>query len=206
MLRSFSQSEREALVEEARDLYRSAYPETGERAKVRDTHACAFHAVSLQFVLMVHHGVRAMLQAGSCQWPMINPSDDDGSSATHFSYQWNGLTDPDTIKYVLNNTLPEVHVWLALKGGVEAVEDTILDPTSGTWPERARMAGREWTSPQPPAFLWHTRAELEALSERDFPLGILYKADLEACVTVDGLAALDLYPTLMSELRKRGLL
>ena len=72
-----------------------------------------------------------------------------------------------------------MHVWLAYRD--DDGRGFLIDPTAGTWPERARASGLRWTSPEPPAFLWHSRDEFDALERDSFPLGITYQADLLAC-------------------------
>ena len=202
----YDDAERTRLVRESRDLYRSIWPAM-EVGGVRDTHACLFHAVALQGLLYRDHGVRAMLQAGSCQWPMLTPEEDDGVSPTHFSYEWEGLRDERTSFFFRSGVLPELHVWLALTPRDERnppgliQQDTIIDPTTGTWPERARFGGYAWSTPKPPEFLWHTAKELDSLIEEKFVLGINYRAEMEACVVADKLASREIYPKCARALR-----
>jgi len=177
---------RRRLVDEARCLHRRLWPDLGA---VRDTRSCLFLAVCLQGVIARRAGVRTMLQAGTAQWPFRRPQDDDGVSATHYSYHWQGLRDPLTHAMVEAGRLPELHVWLAHRD-----PDTIIDPTSGTWPERAAEGGREWLTPRPPDFLWHTVEEMGDLAESDFDLGITYAPDPAACEIADDLASREIYP------------
>lgn len=172
-------------VEKARTVYQGIWPEVDERG------ACMFHALTLQIVLARTFGVRTMLQAGSCSWPMIRPEDDDGERATHYSYRWNGMEDPETAAYFAAGKLPECHVWLATR----EPEDTIIDPTTGTWPARAKRGGHDWSAIEPPEFLWATQADLRALSEvRGYV--VRYAAVVEACIAVDILAQVEIYPKL----------
>jgi hypothetical protein len=38
--------------------------------------------------VLLQNGYRALIQAGSMSWPIVSPSQDDGKSPTHFSYEW----------------------------------------------------------------------------------------------------------------------
>jgi len=187
--------QRHALVEEAREVFRAIWSDD----EVRETHACLYHAVCLQGVIAKRTGARTMIQAGTCQWPMCRPEDDDGERATHFSYQWEGLDHPDVARNLMKFALPELHVWLGAIPNDKVVpnmikEPTIIDSTTGSWPKRARMAGYEWTSPEPPDYLWATLSELRALVANSFPLGVVYEADMNACMVADRFAAVGIYP------------
>ena len=173
------------VVDCARVFFRRLWPEA---EVIRDTHSCLFMTACLQGVLATI-GIKTMLQAGSCQWPMLEPENDDGECATHFSYQWEGLKDDRTNFFFRAGALPEMHCWLAYRD-----PDTIVDATSGSWPERAHAGGHSWETPRPPDFLWHTADELESLVEREFKLGIRYEANLEACKVADELASREIYP------------
>jgi hypothetical protein len=186
---ALSEDRKKELVEKSRALYRRIWSNGPE---IRETHACLFHAVALQGLLLKEEGIGAMLQAGSCQWPMVDK--DDGHKATHFSYQW----EPDnrmTRLCISQGALPEMHVWLALRN-----PDTLIDPTTGTWPERARVGGHEWTAKPTPPFVWLSPEELKVLVMRDYPLGVLYLPDLRACTVADMLASQEIYPKIAKAL------
>lgn len=191
--------DRAALVEESRQLYRGLW----DRDQVQESKACLFHAVTLQGLLIQRFGARTMLQAGSAQWPLIRREDDDGERATHFGYEWQGLGDDRTAFFFRAGALPELHCWLAHRD-----PDTIVDPTTGTWPARARRGGfPEWLAPAPPPFLWTTVEELVA-DYPDPPFTPTYTPDLEACRVADELAGREIYPKIMTALglsrRRRG--
>lgn len=174
-------------VEEARDLRRRLWPEA------RPTHCCLHDAVCLQVVLK-REGLTTMLQAGGCSWPFKSPEDDDGVSPTHFSYVW----DPEeATKYVLRGTFPEVHVWLAFRSE-ESPDGVIVDPTTGTWPDRAKAAGLLWTAEPPPDCLWASPEDLYGLEDiRGMSIG--YKPSLDACRVADSFAAHGIYPRVVPE-------
>lgn len=70
---------------------------------------------------------RTLIQAGSAQWPRVQPHLDDGVSPTHFAYEWDPqsafarLVRSGTIPVArradghLALCLPEIHVWLACR-------------------------------------------------------------------------------------------
>src|ERR1039458_4502496 len=49
--------------------------------------SCLYWSLTLMGV-MLQHGYRALIQAGSMSWPIMPPGEDDGKSPTHFSYEW----------------------------------------------------------------------------------------------------------------------
>ena len=184
---SLTNATKARLVADARTLYERMAADLGR--PVPATHACLYHAIALQMLLARRHGIETMLQAGTAQWPMCRPEEDDGIRNTHFAYQWDGIDDSKVMTCLINAQLPELHVWLAHRD-----PDTIIDPTTGTWPERAALDGQTWTGPVPPSFLWHTQEELAALVTDQYPLGITYQCDVTACQVADSFAQLELYP------------
>lgn len=192
---NFSDTQKAELVEEARALYRRLWPDD---TRVRDTRACLFHAVALQCLLKSRYDFDTMLQAGTCQWPMLAREDDDGECATHFAYQWNGLGDLQTVMTISEGAMPEMHVWLGTRN-----PDTIIDPTTGTWQARAREGGYErWTAPAPPAFLWVTVDELMNMIDSPYDMGITYLPHLDACKVASMLAGQEIYPGILKLLAK----
>lgn len=177
-------------VKEARALREHLWPE------VRVSHGCLYEACCLQLLLARRHGVRTMLQAGSCSWPMILPEEDDGVRATHFSYQWEPLSGA-TITHLMSGTLPELHVWLASR----ELGDILIDPTTGSWPDRAAAGGHNWSAPAPPACLWGNGDQIRKLSE-DAGYVIGYEASLDACQIADTYAANGIYGPLFDYARE----
>jgi len=170
------------VVLEARRVREAIWP------TVRATHACLYEAVTLQALLILRADLRTMLQAGTAQWPMVRPEQDDGVSATHFSYQWDLQ---EAVPMIITGKLPELHCWLAYRSP-EAPEGTIVDTTSGSWPERARTGDYGWSALSPPDCLWATGTQLGALAEeRGF--GITYAPDIQACMAADAFAHHGIY-------------
>jgi len=196
MARKLTKSTKARLITDSKALYERAAPALGK--PVPATHACLYHAVALQMLLAKRHGIETMLQAGTAQWPMCRPEEDDGIRNTHFAYQWDGIEDPKVMACLVNAQLPELHVWLAHRD-----PDTIIDPTTGTWPERAALDGQTWTGPPTPSFIWHTPAEMAMLIRDQYPLGFTYRCDPVACKVADAFANLELYPQIATLLGMR---
>lgn len=107
-------------------------------------------------------GIRAILQAGTCCWPLKTREQDDGKTATHFSYMYEGFTMRQAIECASRGHLPEMHVWAAIPEMNE-----IIDLSTKYWPEQAKkLAGLDWPGIHPPDYLW---TEATAL-----PDGVIY--------------------------------
>jgi hypothetical protein len=120
----------------------------------RPTGRCFFWAMHAVEVIR-ELGVRAVLQAGSAGWKMIRPEDDDGVCMTHFSYMWSP-DDPNSLHAVQFGRMPEMHVWAGIPS-----EQTLVDMTTGFWPEQAKLLkGFEWKADPPPPYFWGTAQEL----------------------------------------------
>ena len=182
-----TQEQRAALVNDSRALYLSLWPDTPI------TQACLFHATALQGLAMQRHDAILMLQAGSTSWPMVRKEDDDGVCATHYSYEWEGLSSPAVHRSLVSMSLPELHVWLAHRD-----PDTLIDPTTGTWPDRAKAGGFTWSAVHPPEFLWGTQAELESHAA-DY--AVVYAPEMSACQVAGKFASLEIVPTLAAALK-----
>ena len=189
-----SKNEKSNLVRESKELYQHAAKEMGK--PVPDTQACLYYACALQLLAAKQHGIRLMMQAGSAQWPMTLPEDDDGISATHYGYIWEGLQHPAVQAQIRKKELPELHVWLAHRK-----PDTIIDPTTSTWKKRAEADGFVWTGPKPPRYLWLSMNEFFDLMQEKYPLGIVYQPDLEATKLSNYYAELEIYPTMINIIR-----
>jgi hypothetical protein len=127
--------------------------------------ACLYYA---HVAMSVFHeaGVKACLQAGDLNWPIMPQEKDDGVSPTHFSFVWS----PDTLSSrtaVALGALPEIHVWVGL---VDTQE--IVDFSTGHLREIAEECGLVWATPDPPDYVW---ADAEHMPE-----GVLYKPNLDA--------------------------
>jgi len=131
---------------------------------------CFFTAMYAVQVLR-QHGHRAIIQAGSCQWPRVKPAQDDGKMTTHFGYQWSPNEVLSQIA-VASDLMPEIHIWAALP-----VSGQIVDFSTGLFPEQARQfLGVDWPGEQPPQFFWGTKEEL--------PEDVVYKPDVQAITYV----------------------
>jgi len=127
---------------------------------------CFFYGIRTVEALR-KHGLAAILQAGSCQWPRITPEQDDGKCATHFGYVWSPGEGQSVLARAMG-VMPEMHVWAALPN-----EGEIVDFTTGFFPEQARIIGNfDWPGPKPPKFVWATTSEI--------PRGVVYRAEMEA--------------------------
>lgn len=123
------------------------------------------------FRVLRRMGVGVTLQAGTMQWPFLDPKLDDGIGPTHLSYVWEPES-PVTRAALVRGMLPEIHAWLAI---LETQE--VIDFSTGYLPEQAKeMHGLEWSAPQPPIFLWTTAKEI--------PNGVCYHASETATLIV----------------------
>lgn len=200
-MKVLTSEERAGVVRASKEFVRKVWTER-HGSFPSDTRSCLYDAVSLQ-VHLFSLGIDTMLQAGTTQWPFRRPEDDDGVSPTHFSHRWEISFNEGLRIFLITGALPEMHVWLAQRGGVHAPEDAIIDPTAGSWPERAAEYGYPWLTPRPPDFLWVTPRELMTLSRDSFPLGITYAPDPEACHLASLLAEQDIYPLVVTALKRR---
>ena len=93
-------------------------------------------------------GIQAVMQAGTMNWKMVADELDDGTSPTHFTYEWSPDA-PASKRSVAMGNLPEMHCWI----GVVSSQELIDFSTHGLV-ARAREAGFVWRAPEPPPFLW----------------------------------------------------
>ena len=121
----------------------------GRRA-ARSPAAAAATAPALR--VLERRGVRALLQAGSMEFPMGGI--DDGVNATHFSYIWEPES-AETRARIAREEMPEMHVWVGLPDSGE-----ILDVTTCFHQTQARRLGLLWRGPAPPPFLWERADQL----------------------------------------------
>lgn len=153
---TLTQAEKDRIVGEVRARMRTWYSGPNLEA------ACLYWAGMVCHVLHAR-GVRAILQAGTHMWPCMG--EDDGVSATHFSYVW----EPDhplSVNALAAGGMPEMHVWV----GVPATGE-IIDVTTCYLVKQARVrAGINWTAPAPPDYLWSSKP----------PTGVVYRPNREA--------------------------
>lgn len=128
---------------------------------------CLYYAHHTAAVLW-RHRYRAVIQAGSLQWPRLRPEDDDGVVATHFAYEWSPTTPESAMSVALGN-LPEVHVWVGLVDRQE-----IVDFTTRHLRASSLALGLEWTAAAPPDYLW--------CSAQDTPERVVYRPNRDASI------------------------
>lgn len=150
--------EKDAIAEEIRRNFYLDY--RGDPAA-----ACLYWSMHTVGVLK-RHSIRAVIQGGSASWPRMRRDQDDGVSPTHFSYVFE-IDNPLTIKRIMSNTMPEMHVWV----GIPATSE-IIDMTTGFWPQQClALIGADWPGDKPPSYFWSDR----------MPSGVVYTPDEKAC-------------------------
>ena len=127
---------------------------------------CCVLAAGITAKLLFKRGHKAIIQAGTAQWPRIHPHQDDGVSPTHFGYVW----EPDSPRNKLIQSLgylPELHAWCAILPSHE-----IIDMTTGLVAENClKMIGADWPGPKLPPYIWAT--------PQDLPDRVIYHPHLE---------------------------
>jgi hypothetical protein len=114
---------------------------------------CLYYARETIMVLS-RHGYKAVVQAGSLQWPCLRPEDDDGIISTHFAYMWSP-GDPASAFSVALGNLPEIHCWVGLVNEQEIVDFSVR------YLKRAAATHKvKWTAADPPQYLWCAANEI----------------------------------------------
>ena len=132
------------LYEEAMRIFGDWY-----NLDMLDQGACLYLSQVAMRVL-IEDGRRPVLQAGTLLWRMVDESDDDGISPTHFGYQWSP-EDPFSKAALHAGKLPELHVWVALPD--EGL--VIVDFSTGRIPTVAKQRhGYEWKAAAPPQYVF----------------------------------------------------
>jgi hypothetical protein len=108
---------------------------------------CLYYAKET-IAILARHGYKAIIQAGSLQWPCLRPEDDDGIISTHFAYMWSP-GDPISALSVALGNLPEIHCWVGL-----LEEQEIVDFSIRHLKKAAAVHGVRWTAADPPPYLW----------------------------------------------------
>jgi hypothetical protein len=114
---------------------------------------CLFYAHHTASVLWQHHH-KAVIQAGSLQWPRVRREEDDGQMNTHFAYMWTPHEPTSALSVALGN-LPEMHVWVGLVDSQE-----LVDFSTRRLKEAAADNGMAWSAADPPKYLWCTGEEM----------------------------------------------
>ena len=126
---------------------------------------CLYYAKETIAILR-RHGLQAVIQAGSFQWPCLR--EDDGVSYTHFAYMWNP-TNPINVLAMARGVLPEIHCWVGLVDRQEIVDFSIRHLKAA-----AAKQGVNWTANDPPAYLW--------CGVNNIPDGVVYEPDMRASI------------------------
>lgn len=108
---------------------------------------CLYYAHQVASVLWQHHR-RAVIQAGSLQWPRVRRDEDDGQINTHFSYMWAPRDRASQISAAIGN-LPEMHVWVGIVDSQE-----VVDFSTRHIKQAALNLNLAWTAADPPRYLW----------------------------------------------------
>lgn len=116
------------------------------------------------------HGYKAVIQAGSLQWPRVRPEEDDGRMNTHFAYEWSPH-DPASAMSVALGNLPEMHCWVGIVDRQE-----IVDFTTRHLKESSERIGIPWTAADPPRYLWCEANQL--------PDWVIYRPNRDASLYV----------------------
>ncbi|MFA5767096.1 MAG: hypothetical protein WC919_04185 [Candidatus Paceibacterota bacterium] len=128
---------------------------------------CIYYAKETIAVL-ARHGYKAVIQAGSLQWPCLRPEDDDGVVSTHFAYMWSPGDITSAFSVALGN-LPEMPCWVGLLQG-----QGIVDFSTRHLKSAATTLSVSWTAADPPPYLW--------CSTNDIPDDVRYIPNREASI------------------------
>lgn len=113
---------------------------------------CIYWACAVGTAL-VQEGIRGVIQAGSASWPFIDMQDDDGVSATNYSYVWGMTNDLSFEQHGSKFLMPELHAWV----GIPETQE-IIDPTTRFLKRNVKASGFEWKRKQdPPQYFWSNK-------------------------------------------------
>lgn len=134
-------STRKQLVEHTNQIFKSVLMLHPDVQKVPESKACLFWAQASILAGRKLGGIwsNLQLQGGSASWRIIKEKDDDGVQATHYSYQWDGVSPllvPDETGDTIG--LAEVHFWAAIAPNKEMPYGIIVDTTTRFIPELLR--------------------------------------------------------------------
>jgi hypothetical protein len=136
--------DKQEIYEAAMERLESSFP------GVSNYRACLY-CTWAALIELSNRGIIAIPQGGSMSWPMKNEDQDDGVSATHWSYVWSP-DSPNSIASVAMGHLPEMHIW----AGIPETQEVVDFSTYG-FVKSAEAHGFEWTGDQPPDFFWGHR-------------------------------------------------
>lgn len=152
------------IYREVFDQYREWYGE--EHMKQG---ACFYWTLTGLGVLL-RHGIRGCLQAGTFAWPIIPFDEDDGKleTASHFCYEYEFNAEKERLAFA-GKYFPEIHIWIGLPDTQE-----IVDFSTKFLPHLVTTKhGLPWRTPPPPDYIWHTKAQM--------PERVLYRVQEQAC-------------------------
>lgn len=153
---------RDEIAAQVRYLFREWYGKT--KAEGPNAGMC-LHWTHCACCVLRLCGYRAILQAGSMNWPInVNAPP---PAATHFSYEWQP-EHPASVFNILQGGMPEYHCWVAIPERQE-----IADFATGYFKEVAiERHGLTWVDADPPSYLWCNANAL--------PEGVRYRPSLPA--------------------------
>lgn len=160
----YANATRDEIAGYVRALFKLWY--SGARAEADEMNAgLCLHWTHCACCVLRQSGYRAILQAGSMNWPINRNAPEP--QPTHFSYEW----EPDNFDSALRiaqGALPECHVWAALPDRNE-----IVDFSTGFFKGVAsKRHGLTWLDADPPEYLWCPANAL--------PEGVRYRPSLQA--------------------------
>lgn len=152
------------VMARARVILRRLYPQAAST-----TGHCLFAAAAVVQSLY-DNGRRALVQAGTCQWPRLtkdqNAHDDEAAA---FGYVWEPY-NPKTEEKLSRGELPEMHCW-----AVDMHSNEIIDMCAGFFPAQCKaLIGLDWPGIKPPQVFWHQA------KEEGWPEGVTYCASPSA--------------------------
>lgn len=150
------------IVAKARKLVTKKFPTIKG-----STGACLYLAAGVISIAQ-EHGIKLLLQAGSCYWPRVTDKTDDGIESNVFGYEYDAIA---AAPFVAANLMPEMHVWAG-----DPSTGEIVDLAAGFFPAQCRkLLGVGWKAPKPPAFFWDVPSKLPKLAS--------YAPDRDASLT-----------------------
>ena len=153
-----------------------------ENSGISPQHRACLYWSTILCKRLHEEGIKSIIQAGSMNWPIIDPRNDDGVSPTHYSYEYTECTPLDIIRSLSASILPEMHVWV----GVPETNEIIDLTTKYFMCNCSEISGLEWKSKPPPPYLW----------ANELPDNVYYTPNPQACMiahklAIDWLVSLD---------------
>jgi hypothetical protein len=154
-----TEAEKDAIALRVREMVEAYWPGTE-----KGYGTCVHHSL-VGMLELKRHGIAAQIQAGTLNWPVIEPEGDDGVCPTHFGMVWSPHEDASRYSMATGG-IPEMHVWLG-----DAETQTLIDFSTYQLKELCtNTVGLQWDSADPPEYLWTQRP----------PNGVQYVPHVEA--------------------------